>query len=71
MIRGINMKKKLCFVLDDFLFGGIERVFINYAKFIDKEKYDIDVIILSRTEDMINQIPEWCNIITQKLPRSH
>ena len=65
------MKKKLCFVLDDFLFGGIERVFINYAKFIDKEKYDIDVIILSRTEDMINQIPEWCNIITQKLPRSH
>lgn len=65
------MKKKICFVLDDFLFGGIERVFINYAKTIDKTKYDIDVIILSRTEEMVKQIPEECNIILKKLPRSH
>ena len=61
------MKKKLCFVLDEFLFGGIERVFINYAKIIDKNKYDIDVVILSNTEEMINQIPKECNIILKKL----
>lgn len=65
------MKKKICFVLDEFLFGGIERVFINYAKTIDKTKYDIDVIILSRIEEMVKQIPKECNVIIKKLPRSH
>jgi len=32
------MKKNICLVLDQFLYGGIERVAINYLKNIDKEK---------------------------------
>lgn len=47
------MKKKICFVLDQFLYGGIERVAINYLNGIDKAKFDIDVIILSNVEEMI------------------
>ena len=57
------MKKNLCFVLDQFLYGGIERVAINYLKAIDKNRYNIDVIILSNTENMIKQIPKECHII--------
>lgn len=63
--------KKICFVLDQFLFGGIERVLINYAEGIDKNKYSIDIIILSDIEDMIKNIPEKCNVIVKRLPRNH
>ena len=65
------MKKKLCFVLDQFLYGGIERVAINYLNGIDKDKYDIDVVILSNIEDMINKIPKECNVIKLNIPRYH
>lgn len=63
------MKKKLCFVLDEFLFGGIERVLINYVKEIDYDLYDVDIIILSRVEDMVKQIPSTCHIIQIPLNR--
>lgn len=65
------MKKKICFVLDQFLYGGIERVAINYLNGIDKAKFDIDVIILSNVEEMINQIPKECNVIRIDIPRNH
>lgn len=38
---------------------------------IDKTKFDIDVIILSNVEDMINQIPKECNVIRIDVPRYH
>ena len=63
--------KKICFVLDQFLYGGIEKVLINYVNAIDKTKYSIDIIILSQYEDMIKNIPIECNIITKKVPRNH
>lgn len=62
--------KKICFVLDQFLFGGIEKVLINYVKAINKKEYSIDIIILSQYEDMINNIPKDCNVIIKKLPRN-
>lgn len=65
------MKKNICFILDELLFGGIERVCINFLNGIDYSKYNVDVIILSRTEDMIKQIPKECNIILKNIPRSH
>ena len=65
------MKKKLCFVLDLFLYGGIDRVAINYLNSIDKKKYEIDVVILSNIENMTNQIPKECNIIKINIPRYH
>lgn len=65
------MKKNLCFVLDQFLYGGIERVALNYLQNINKEKYNIDVVILSDTEDMVKQIPKECNVIKINIPRNH
>ena len=63
------MKKKLCFVFDQFIYGGIEKVAINYLNAIDKNKYEIDVIILSDVENMEKQIPEHCNVIKIDIPR--
>lgn len=65
------MKKNICFVLDQFLFGGIERVALNYLQNIDSKKYNIDVVILSDIEDMVKQIPDYCNIIKIDVPRYH
>ncbi len=65
------MKKNICFILDQFLFGGIERVCLNFLNSIDKKKYNIDVIILSNTEDMEKDIPKECNVIKINLPRYH
>lgn len=62
--------KKICFVLDQFLFGGIEKVLINYVSQIDKNEYSIDIIILSQYEDMIKNIPKECNVIIKNLPRN-
>lgn len=65
------MKKNICFVLDQFMYGGIERVAINYLTGIDKTKFNVDVIILGPSEDIINKIPKECNIIRKNIPRSH
>lgn len=60
--------KKLCFSFDVFLFGGIEKVAINYLKLIDYTKYEVDVFILARYEDMVKQIPQECNVYYLDLP---
>lgn len=63
--------RKICFVMDQFLYGGIERVAINYLNGLDKKKYDIDVIILSNTEQMVEQIPKECKVIKLNVSRYH
>ncbi len=63
--------KKICFVLDQFLYGGIERVLINYLLNFDYEKYEVDVIILSNYEKFIEKIPPQCNIIIVEYDRYH
>lgn len=65
------MKKNICFVLDNLIYGGIERIAINYLKMIDKEKYNLDVVILSNFTDIINEIPKECNVIKINIPRNH
>lgn len=65
------MKKiKIAFVLDTMIYGGIERVAINYLSSLDSNKYDIDVFILnSKTEGIIEDIPKYCNIIKWNISR--
>lgn len=55
------MKKKICFYIDSFLVGGIEKVLLQYLKNIDKEKFDISLIIgfkLDELEKLKSDIPE-------------
>lgn len=65
------MKKiKIAFVLDTMIYGGIERVAINYLNCLNPEEYDIDVFILDKkTEPIIEEIPSYCNIIKWNVPR--
>lgn len=65
------MKKiKIAFVLDNMIYGGIERVAINYLKGLSPEKYDIDVFILNpNVEEIIKEIPDHFKVIIWNVPR--
>ncbi|MEG0423813.1 MAG: hypothetical protein RR524_04600 [Erysipelotrichaceae bacterium] len=54
--------KHICFVLNKFIYGGIEKVALNYLNHIDYERYIVDVFVLSVNEDIIKEIPKQCNI---------
>ncbi|MED3625553.1 glycosyltransferase [Neobacillus thermocopriae] len=55
---------RIAFVLDNMIYGGIERVAINYMEILVKQGHEIDVIILnSKVDEIVNEIPKQCNVI--------
>ena len=57
------MKKKLLFVNDEMCMGGVSKVLINLFNNIDKDKYEIDLLVLHPHGEMINKIPNFINVI--------
>lgn len=55
---------RIAFIYDALLYGGIERVGINYLKILKEEKHDVDVFILNtrRISGIISEIPEGIQI---------
>lgn len=54
---------RIVFVLDAMIYGGIERIAINYLNILIKNGFKVDVIILNpNVESIINEIPKECNI---------
>lgn len=61
------MKKKLLFVITQFYKGGAEVSLLNLFKNLDKNKYDIDFVILNQNvmsdvESLVDKIPDWIHI---------
>ena len=56
--------KKIAIVFDFLLYGGIERVGIDYINLFISKGYQVDVYILNpkHVEGIINDIPKECNI---------
>ena len=40
------MKKKVLFVVDEQMYGGISTVLVNILRRLDYSNYDVDVLIL-------------------------
>lgn len=54
---------RVLFVLDTMIYGGIERISINYLNILIKNGFKVDVVILNpKVESIINEIPKECNI---------
>lgn len=54
---------KIGFVFDNMIFGGIERVGIDYIKILLKLGHEVDVYILTQNiETIINEIPKECKV---------
>ena len=61
------MKKKVLFCIPPSC-GGAERVTLTIAKLLDREKYDVKVIIIGRTIGEIKEfIPDYMEIIHIKI----
>ena len=50
---------KIAFLFDAMLYGGIERVGINYLKILKEEGHDVEVFILNtrRLSGIVDEIP--------------
>ena len=61
MEKNISMKKKICFYMNTFLVGGIEKVLIELLENIDKDKFNIKLLIgynLQELEILKEDIPQ-------------
>lgn len=56
-------KKKILFVNDEMVMGGVARILCTLLKLIDRSKYDIDLLVLHKHGDLLIEIPEDVNII--------
>ncbi len=57
------MKKKLLFVNDEMVMGGVARILCNVLRRFDLEEYEIDVLILHPHGELLNEIPSGINRI--------
>lgn len=59
-----NNKKKILFGSVHAQLGGIERTLINLLNKLDYDKYEVDLMLLLKNGDLINEIPEEVKVIT-------
>lgn len=57
------MKKKILFVNDEMTLGGVSRILNNLLSQLDRDKYEIDLLVLHPHGELMNEIPEWINVI--------
>lgn len=55
------MKKKLLFVNDEMVMGGVARILCNVLNRFDLDEYEIDVLILHPHGELLNDIPAGIN----------
>jgi glycosyltransferase involved in cell wall biosynthesis len=62
---------RIAFTLDNMIYGGIERVSIDYMKILLKQGHEVDVYILNpKVEDIVQEIPKECKIKYVNFPRT-
>lgn len=58
------MKKKILFVNDEMCLGGVSKVLLNLIEALDKDKYDISLLILHKHGEMLDKIPNYVKVIS-------
>lgn len=56
------MKKKILFMLINMNIGGTEKALLTMLSEIDKEKYDVTLLMLQKEGDFLDEIPDWVNV---------
>lgn len=57
------MKKKVLFVNDEMTMGGVARILNTFLKYIDKDKHDVDLLVLHKRGELLKEIPSEINVI--------
>lgn len=59
----MNNKKNILITQIHMAVGGIETVLLNLLNTLDKEKYNIDLVLYYPRGEFIDKIPNWVNVI--------
>lgn len=57
------MKKRVLFVNDEMVMGGVARILITMLNKINQNDFEVDVLILHPHGELFNQLPSWVNVI--------
>ena len=57
------MKRKILFVNDEMTTGGVARILNNLLSSLDPSSFEIDLLVLHKHGDLLNEIPEHINVI--------
>lgn len=58
--------KKLVFLHKNLVIGGVEKVLLNLLKNLDKNKFQVKLILFEKEGDLISEIPNNINVIYLK-----
>ena len=58
-----QMMKKVLFVIDEMRMGGVSKVLIELLKRLDKDKYQIDLLVLHKVGEVLKDVPNDINIL--------
>src|SRR6056297_2395061 len=53
----MTQKRKILFLIPSLRGGGAERTLINLLKKIDYERYNVDLIVVSKTGPYVDEVP--------------
>lgn len=56
-------KKNILLVNDEMVMGGVARILCTLLKLIDKDKYNIDLLVLHKHGELLKEIPSDVNVI--------
>ena len=62
-------KKKIIFFMANLHAGGAERVTTNIIRQVDKEQFDITLLIVSKEGEYLNDIPSYVDIVNLDIKR--
>ena len=62
-LKGKNMKKKILFIGITMNCAGSEKSFLSFVNTLDREKFDVDLILAKREGLFLEQIPDYVNVI--------
>ena len=57
------MKKKILFVNDEMTMGGVARILNTFLKMIDKNKYDVDLLVLHKRGELLKEVPQDIKVL--------
>lgn len=57
------MKKKILFVMESLRIGGAEKSLLTLLSILDKEKYDIDLVLFRHSGEFMDQLPDGVSLL--------
>ena len=64
------MKEKILFVYDSMMIGGTTTALLSLMNTIDRDKYDISLILYTNSGPAFNEIPSFVNLIKPAIKNS-